>query len=275
VSKVEAPQKLRLSRNGSILHVALDDAPTRNALSEQMVGELHAVAIEAAGDAGLRVIVLRGAHGNFCAGGNFGDFQRMMQMPLPVDGIDPIATANRQFGRMLQAWLTLPQVVIAVIEGAAMGGGLGLLAIADIALATGSAQLAMPEVTLGLPPAQIAPFIALRIGQARTHSLALTAARIDGWQAFEIGLVSEVHEGAAELEVALHKTLQKILRGAPRALAATKAILRHEVTGLDAALDFAALQFAQALRNGDAAEGVAAFGARRAAAWVEIPSEAP
>jgi isohexenylglutaconyl-CoA hydratase len=275
VSKVEAPQKLRLSRNGSILHVALDDAPTRNALSEQMVGELHAVASEAAGDAGLRCIVLRGAHGNFCAGGNFGDFQRMMQMPLPDDGLDPIATANRRFGSMLQAWLALPQVVIAVVEGAAMGGGLGLLAIADIALAAGGAQLAMPEVGLGLPPAQIAPFIALRIGQARTRRLALTAARFDGWQALDIGLVSEVYEGPAELEVALQKTLQKVLHGAPRALAATKAILRQEVTGLDTTLDFAALQFAKALRNGDAAEGVAAFADKRAAAWVEIPPEAP
>ncbi len=269
------PQKLRLSRGGSILHVALDDAPTKNALSEQMVGELHEVARVAAGDAGLRCIVLRGAHGNFCAGGNFGDFQRMMQMPAPVEGIDPIATANRQFGSMLQAWLALPQVVIAVIEGAAMGGGLGLLAIADISLAAGSAQLAMPEVSLGLPPAQIAPFIAMRIGQAQARRLALTAARIDGWQALDVGLVSEVHEGTAELEVALHKALQKVLRGAPRALAATKAILRQEVAALDATLDFAALQFATALRNDDAAEGVAAFAAKRAAAWIENSSEAP
>jgi len=272
---VETPQKLRLNRSGGILHVTLDDASTRNALSERVVGELHAIARDAAGDAGLRCIVLRGAHGNFCAGGNFGDFQRMMQVPPPIDGIDPIATANRQFGSMLQAWLALPQVVIALVEGAAMGGGLGLLAIADIALAAGNAQLAMPEVSLGLPPAQIAPFIALRIGQAQTRRLALTAARIDGWQALEVGLVSEVHEGAAELEVALHNTLQKVLRGAPRALAATKAILRQEATLLGAMLDFAALQFAAALRNGDAAEGVAAFSGKRAATWVENPPEVP
>ncbi|HEY8023886.1 MAG TPA: enoyl-CoA hydratase/isomerase family protein [Burkholderiaceae bacterium] len=271
-----SPSKLILSRSGSILQVLLDDPATKNALSEQMVNELRAVAQQAADDTGLRCIVLRGARGNFCAGGNLADFQRMMQLPVPIEAADPIAAANRQFGRMLQEWLALPQVVITAVEGAAMGGALGLLAIADIALATGSAQFAMPETGLGLPPAQIAPFLALRIGETQTRRLAMTGARIDGWQALEIGLVGEVHEGQDELDVALQRTLQKVLRNAPRALAATKAILlQNGASALDAALDFAALQFAKALRNGDAAEGVAAFSAKRPATWVDLPSDTP
>lgn len=268
-------QTLVLARNGGVLHITLNQPATRNALSQQMVIELREVAAQCMADAGLRCIVLRGARGNFCAGGNFADFQQMMQIPAPAEGKDPIAVANREFGRMLQDWLALPQVVIAVVEGAAMGGGLGLVAIADFALAEGSAQFAMPETSIGLPPAQIAPFVALRIGQSQTRRLALTAARLDGWQALEAGLVSEVLEGAAELDVALQKTLRAVLRCAPRALASTKAILlQRDAAGFDAALDFAAQQFAKALRNGDAAEGVSAYTGKRAAAWVEQPPEA-
>jgi len=252
----------------------LDQPSTRNALSQQMVVELREVAAQCVQDAGVRCIVLRGARGNFCAGGNFADFQKMMQIPAPIEGEDPIAVANREFGRMLQDWLALPQVVIAVVEGAAMGGGLGLVAIADIALAEGGAQFAMPETSIGLPPAQIAPFVVLRIGQSQTRRLALTAARLDGWQALEAGLVSEVMEGAAELDVAVQKILRSVLRGAPRALASTKAILQHrDAPGIDETLDFAAQQFAKALRNGDAADGVSAYTAKRAAAWVELPPE--
>jgi isohexenylglutaconyl-CoA hydratase len=268
-------QNLILTRNGSILHVTLNHPATRNALSRQMVIELRKVAEQSTQDAGLRCIVLRGARGNFCAGGNFADFQQMIQSPAPAEGEDPIATANREFGRMLQEWLKLPQVVIAVVEGAAMGGGLGLVAIADMVLTEGGAQFAMPETSIGLPPAQIAPFVALRIGQSQTRRLALTAARLVGWQALQAGLVSEVLEGATELEVALQKTLRSILRSAPRALASTKAILQHrDAVWIDETLDFAAQQFAKALRNGDAAEGVSAYTEKRTAVWVELPPEA-
>jgi isohexenylglutaconyl-CoA hydratase len=268
-------QSLIVNRSGNVLHVTLNHPATRNSLSKQMVTELLKVAWQCMHDTKLRCIVLRGANGTFCAGGNFADFQQMMQIPAPASGDDPIATANRDFGRMLQEWLNLPQVVIAVVEGAAMGGGLGLVAIADIALAEGGAQFAMPETSIGLPPAQIAPFVALRIGQTQTRRLALTAARLDGWQALQAGLVCEVLEGAAQLDIALQKALRSVLRNAPRALASTKAIMQqHDATWIDATLDFAAKEFAKALRNGDASEGVFAYTAKRAAAWVEQPLEA-
>jgi isohexenylglutaconyl-CoA hydratase len=266
-------KSLIVERRGNVLHVMLNDPASRNALSQQMVTELRAVAKLCTQDASARCVVLRGANRNFCAGGNFSDFQQMMRSAATEDN-DPIASANREFGSLLHEWSLLPQAVIVVVEGAAIGGGLGLVAIADIVLAEGSAQFAMPETSLGLPPAQIAPFLATRIGQAQTRRLALTAAKLDGWQALQVGLVTEVAEGAAELEFALTKAMRAILRNAPRALAATKAILRHHEFGaLDETLDFAAQQFARAMRNGDAVEGVNAHVEKRAAAWVELPLE--
>jgi isohexenylglutaconyl-CoA hydratase len=261
---------LLLRRSGSVLYVTLNQPAARNALSRQMVTELCALARQCMQDDSLRCIVLRGAGGNFCAGGSFTDFQAMTGSAAPPGSPDPIALANRKFGSMLEQWCALPQVLVVVVEGAAMGGGFGLVAISDIALADAGARFAMPEVSLGLPPAQIAPFVVRRIGEAQTRRLALTAARIDAAEANEIGLVQQVTQGAADLDEALHATLRALLRCAPRALASTKALLAHGGS-LGARLDFAALKFAEALRSGDADEGVRAFSEKRAAAWTEQP----
>lgn len=262
---------LEVRRAGNVLQVTLDQPQTRNALSARMVAELREVARRCLQDASLRCVVLRGAGGNFCAGGNLGDFREMMRMPTADGAADPIAAANRAFGRMLQDWKALPQVLLAAVEGAAIGGGLGLAVICDLVLAEAGAQFAMPETSLGLPPAQIAPFVALRIGAAPTRRLALGAARIGATEAMACGLVDQVLVGTAALDDALRKTVAGVLRCAPGALAATKAILARQDGGqkLDAVLDFAAQQFAAALRSGDAAEGIAAFSEKRAAGWVE------
>lgn len=265
---MHAETTLLVRREGAVLHVTLNQPHTRNALSGAMVGALAALADSCATDLSLSCIVLRGAGGNFCAGGNFADFQQMMQSAPAESGPDPIALANREFGRMLQVWCALPQVVVAVVEGAAMGGGFGLVAVCDMAVAESGARFAMPEASLGLPPAQIVPFVAQRLGQPHTRRLALTAARIDAEEARSIGLVQQVAHGSAALEQALQDLVQSVSRCAPRALAATKAILAR-THDLDATLDFAAQQFALALRNGDAAEGVRAFAEKRAPKWNE------
>lgn len=262
---------LRLERSAGVLHVTLNQAATRNALTGQMIAELRRVAADSVHDGELRCLVLRGAGGNFCAGGHFSDFQAMMLSAPPTDGPDPIAVANREFGRMLQEWQALPQTLVAVVEGAAMGGGFGLASIADIVLAGHDAQFAMPETSLGLPPAQIAPFVAQRIGLAQTRRLALTAARLNASQAQAIGLVDALAEGSDALAELLQKTQHAVLRCAPRASASTKMILeRCAASALDATLDFAAQEFARALRNGDALEGVRAFAEKRPAAWARM-----
>lgn len=265
------PSTLIVNRAGGVLHVTLNQPATRNALSAQMVGDLRLIARECMDDTESRCVVLRGAGGTFCAGGNFSDFMQLMQSKAG-EGTDPIALANREFGRMLQDWQALPQVLVVVVEGAAMGGGFGLAAIGDIVLAESGAQFAMPETGLGLPPAQIAPFVAQRIGLARARRIALTAGRFNARQAQELELVDEVAEGTDALEESLRKTLHAIQRCAPRALASTKSILArcgHE--DLDKTLDFAANRFAEALRSGEAAEGVRAFAEKRPAAWAIQP----
>jgi len=261
--------KLRTLRQGGFLFLTLDDAPTRNALSPEMVAELRAALEAAAADATLRAVVLRGAGSFFCAGGSMGNFQKSQQSAAPAEEDDPIAANNRIFGDFMIALSRLPKALVAVVEGAAMGGGFGLACAADIVLARTDAKFALSETTLGLVPAQIAPFVVARIGQANARRLALSGERIDGAEARRIGLVDFAAEDTSALEARLLAVLQGIARCAPGANAATKALLaRCAELDLGPILDDAARSFARQMRS-EGAEGVAAFREKRDAAWVE------
>jgi isohexenylglutaconyl-CoA hydratase len=267
--------KLRALRQGGFLFLTLDDAPTRNALSPEMVQELKVAVDAAASDSTLRAVVLRGANGFFCAGGSVGDFQKNQQSAAAAGEPDPIAANNRRFGDFMITLARLPKVLVAVVEGAAMGGGFGLACAADIVLARRDAKFALSETTLGLVPAQIAPFVVARIGQARARRLALSGERIDGVEAARIGLVDFASEDVTTLEARLLAVLQGIARCAPGANAATKALLQEcaEVE-LGPILDRAAQAFARQMRS-EGAEGVAAFRDKRDAAWVEKVEHLP
>lgn len=265
---------LRTETRGAFVFATLDAPATRNALSDAMVTGLGEALGLAESQPAVRALVIRGAGGTFCAGGDFSGFRALMAEPAPAAGIDPIITFNRGFGALLERIHASPVATIAVVEGAAMGGGCGLAATCDFVLAASNAQFAMPEVTLGLPPAQIGPFVAVRLGAGAAVRLLLTGRRIPAAQALACGLVDELHEGAA-LDERLTALLTELGRAEPAALRATKAILRRRATEpLGATLDFAADAFAAALRSGTAAHGLAAMAAKRPAAWVARPDEA-
>ena len=118
-------------------------------------------------------VVLRGAGGFFCAGGNVGSFQSRLDAAATDE--DPVAARNREFGRFMQRLAALPVPVIAVVEGAAMGGGMGLACAADLVLATQDAKFALSETALGIIPAQIAPFVVARLGRRAALRLACSA----------------------------------------------------------------------------------------------------
>jgi isohexenylglutaconyl-CoA hydratase len=218
-----------------------------------------------------RALVIRGAGGSFCAGGDFSRFRALMATEAPATGTDPIASFNRAFGALLERLQASAVATIAVVEGAAIGGGAGLAAACDFVLAASEAQFGMPEVTLGLPPAQIAPFVAARIGHGPALRLMLTGRRIDAVEALACGLADEVAPRDA-VGNRLQALLTELGRAEPQVLRATKAILQRSATEpLGTTLDFAALQFTAALRSGTAGEGLAALTAKRPAAWVARP----
>ena len=264
---------IRIETRGVFVFATLDAPATRNALSDAMVAGLADALARAASQPDVRALVIRGAGGRFCAGGDFGRFRELMAS-APAEGTDPIARFNRGFGALLEQLQASPVATIAVVEGAAIGGGAGLAAACDFVLAASDAQFARPEVTRGLPPAQIAPFVAARLGQGAALRLMVRGRRSDAAQALACGLADELVEPAA-LDERLNALLTELGRAEPAALRATKAILRRRASEpLGATLDFAALAFAAALRGGRAAEGLAALASKRPAAWVTHPNEA-
>ncbi|MCA9682449.1 MAG: enoyl-CoA hydratase/isomerase family protein [Myxococcales bacterium] len=262
---------LALERQGSVLHLSFNRPEARNAMSFAMVEEIVAVfdAIEDTQE--IRVVVLRGAGGNFCAGGDIKDMAKVRMMPAPeeVGGPDdPMAVANRKFGTMLSLVEAAPQAVVAVVEGAAMGGGFGLACVADVTLARSDAKFRLPETSLGIPPAQIAPFIVRRIGLTQARRLAVTGGRLDGDQAKAIGLVHESYADAEALETGLAQTLADIRRCAPGAVAITKDLVISALSeNLEVLLDRGARDFARAIRSAEGMEGTMAFVEKREPKW--------
>ncbi|TNE62568.1 MAG: enoyl-CoA hydratase/isomerase family protein [Alphaproteobacteria bacterium] len=242
--------------------VTLNRPHVKNAMNAAMVDGLIAAFDAAAADDTVRALVLKGAGGCFSAGGDL--------KGMGMDGRDAIWAGNRRFGEMLEVAQAFPKPLVAVLEGAALGGGFGLACVADVAIAHAGCRFGMPEVTVGLVPAQIAPFVLARIGLTATRRLALTGQMIDGTEAKALGLVHHVEADADGLEARLAATLAGILKAAPGANRATKALLMKLAPGVDApALDHAADLFADALMGPEGQEGTAAFRERRKASWQE------
>ncbi|WP_439685831.1 Enoyl-CoA hydratase [Cupriavidus oxalaticus] len=252
-------------RAGGVLFATLNIPATRNALAPEVVAALAAAVEQAETDAEVRALVLRGAGGMFSAGGNVGNFQARLDADASRE--DPVATRNRQFGYFMQRLSALPVPVIAAVDGAAMGGGMGLACAADIVLATRDARFALSETTLGIIAAQIAPFVVQRIGAAVTRRLGLTGERISGEAAVAIGLVDQLAADSAELDALVAEWLTRIGRCEPNANRVFKTLVGR--CGQEPAgplLDEASRLFAQCMRL-EGAEGVAAFREKREASW--------
>jgi len=250
------------------LTIRLNRPKRRNALSDRMVEELARLLEHVAPRRSIRGITLRGNGGVFCAGGDLGGFQRDFQTG---DGsLAQIEAASLRAGALFQRLNTMPQVVVALVEGAAMAGGLGLVCAADIVAVTQDAKFALTEVTLGLPPAQIAPFVVARLGLRTARRLMLTAARFDGVAALEMGLADFATETAAGLDVIEAKLRKSVHQCAPGAVAMTKGIiLKTDTAGPKEMRAHAAAHFARAMISDEGREGIAAFLQKRKPRWAD------
>jgi isohexenylglutaconyl-CoA hydratase len=262
---------IALELSGAVLHVTFNRPEVRNAMSFAMVEELITIFDALEDTQEVRAVVLRGAGGNFCAGGDIKDMAAVRMQPAPETPggpDDPMVIANRKFGTMLSVIETAPQAVVAVVEGAVMGGGFGLACVADVTLAHAGATFRLPETSLGIPPAQIAPFIVRRIGLTQARRLAVTGGRLDGHQARAIGLVHEAYDDADALEIGLAATLADIRRCAPGAVAITKDLVISSLSeNIEVLLDRGARDFAMAIRGPEGQEGTMAFIEKRAPSW--------
>ncbi|WP_426955939.1 enoyl-CoA hydratase/isomerase family protein [Muricoccus radiodurans] len=255
-----------VTRTGGVVRAVFNRPARRNALSADLVERLDALLAELKEDRAARVLVLSGAGGHFCAGLDLTE----VGAPLPPEQkLAAQAERNRRTGARFAALASLPQVVIAAVQGSAFAGGLGFVCAADMAFATADARFAAPEARRGLVAAQILPWITHRTGPSAAKRMVLQGRTLNAEEAGRIGLVHEVVPDAAALDALVETTIADVMQGAPGALAETKGML----AALGGAVppgyaEAAAASFARCAASGEAEEGIAAFKQKRAPNWV-------
>lgn len=259
--------EIMLERDGGWLTVWFNRPEAKNALTSQMTTELAQVFAAVRGDRTLRGITLRGKGGVFCAGGDIKGFGAAIAGNAAASDI---VALSRKAGELFHQLNELPQVVVALVEGVAMAGGLGLACAADFVAATTEASFGLTETRIGIPPAQIAPLVVDRIGLAAARRVMLTARRFGAEEAAKLGVVDHLAADPAGLEDFEREIRAAVAGCAPGANAFTKEILLATRTLVgDDLVDLAAMRFATALLGDEGREGVAAFVEKRKPRWAQ------
>jgi methylglutaconyl-CoA hydratase len=251
-------------RASGVAQVTMSRPAVHNAFDESMIGELDAAfaALEARAD--VRVIVLAGAGRHFSAGADLQWMQRASAATADWNLQDA-----RRFAAMLARIAACPRPTVARVQGAALGGGLGLVCACDLAVAAGDAAFAASEARFGILPAVIGSYLVNAVGPRQARQLALTAARVAAPEALAMGLVQQVVP-PDQLDAALDATLQDLLAGGPQAQREIKQLYAQLLPGpvTPEQRELTAQTIARVRGTGEAREGFAAFLAKRPPGWV-------
>ena len=253
---------LTTARLGAVEHLTLNRPGVRNAFNEDVIAEVTSWARTAAADTSLRVVVLSGAGSVFSAGA---DAQWMAKM-AGYSYEENLADARRM-ADMFLALNALPQGVVGRIHGAALGGGAGLTAVCDIAVAEAATLFGFTETKLGILPAVISPYVLPKIGPSAARELFLTGMRFGAARAKEIGLVHAV-VAAEALDATVQDYVDELLTASPQAVSAAKRLI-PQVAGSspEAAIDLTARAIATQRVSEEGQEGLRAFLEKRKPHW--------
>ncbi|MBI4985147.1 MAG: enoyl-CoA hydratase/isomerase family protein [Rhodocyclales bacterium] len=257
-------ETLDIVRAGATATIWMNRPEVHNAFDERLIAELAAAFQELDADAAVRVVVLGGRGKHFSAGADLNWMRRAAQQ-----GSDENRRDARQFADMLRGIADMTKPTIARVQGAALGGGTGLTAACDMAVAADDAVFATSEVRFGIIPAAISPYVLRAIGPRHALRYFQSAERIPAAQALAIGLVGEV-VAAAALDARVAELAQALIAGGPEALQTAKALVR-DIAGrpIDAALSAeTAERIARQRATAEAREGIAAFLEKRPARWL-------
>jgi len=257
-------ESIRLVVSEGIAHVTLARPEARNAFNAETIEQLHDVfaRITAADD--VRAVVLAGEGKVFCGGADIGWMRESLELSFDAN----VADAERM-SDMFRTIDNCPKPVIGQIHGAALGGGAGLAAVCDIAIAADDAIFGFTEVKLGIIPAVISPFVLAKIGASHARALFLTGERFDARRAKHIGLVHEVVP-AVELGAAVEHCLEELFTAGPAAVRAAKLLIRRVIDNdYDDSRAITARAIAQQRIGTEGQEGLRAFLERRQASFVK------
>lgn len=259
---------LRLERggdDGDVARITLARPDVRNAFNAQLIAELTAAFHDLADEPpdALRAVVLAGDGESFCAGADVTWMRASLELTVAQNEADAARLAE-----MLEVIDACPVPVIARVQGAALGGGMGLCAVADIVLATADAAFGFTETRLGILPAVISPFVLARIGEGHARALFPTGERFGAERAQRIGLVHEVLPDLSALDARLAEVLVGLDAAGPTAVRAAKAIIRDQ-RGLDgeARRQLTVQAIARQRTSAEGQEGLTSFLDKRSASW--------
>ena len=259
---------LRLERTGPggvVARVTLSRPEVHNAFDAALIAELRSMfaALARESPTQLRAVVLAGDGPSFCAGADLGWMRAAMTLDTEGNEHDAMAMAD-----MFEVIDTCPAPIIARVHGAALGGGMGLCAVADLVIAEAGTRFGFTETRLGILPSVISPFVIAKIGESHARALFPGGRRFDALRAQRIGLIHEVVEGDAALDAAVDAAVADLLMAGPTAARAAKAIVR-EVRGLGhgSAKWHTARVIARQRTSEEAQEGFRAFDEKRRPDW--------
>ncbi len=260
---------MQVSRDArGVLTVQLNRPDVRNAFNEVVIGELAQVFAREAQESATRLIVLRGAGQVFCAGGDLNWMRKAIDFSYDENLKD-----TRALARMFAAINECPKPVIGAIHGAAIGGGVGLVSVCDVAIATQDTQFSLSEVRLGVVPACIGPFVVAKIGASQARGLFVSAERFFAPRAREIGLVHEVVENSEALGAAVERMVGNMLQCGPNAMGVAKRLVLdlswpERRADIEDPLEHVARMLSDLRITPEAQEGTRAFLEKRKPSWI-------
>ena len=253
---------LSVSTEGGLARVVLARPDVRNAFNAELIAALRETFDRLSNDSSVRAIVLSGEGKVFCGGADINWMRASLELTHEQNVADAQAMSD-----MFRAIDRCSKPVVARIHGAALGGGAGLAAVCDAAVASTDAVFGFTEVKLGIIPAVISPFVIAKIGQSHARALFLTGERFDARRAQAIGLVHEVVVGDT-LDLAIERIVEELMTAGPTATAAAKRLIQ-DVSASDygASRDLTANAIARQRTSPEGQEGLRAFLERRTAEW--------
>jgi methylglutaconyl-CoA hydratase len=258
----DAFSRLRVERDGPVSRVILARPEVRNAFDDILIAELTRAFTELGEDPATRVILLSGDGPSFCGGADVAWMRKAGGYSRAANEADA-----EKMARMLRSIDACPRPVVALVHGAAIGGGVGLVAAADIAIAAEGTVFALSEVKLGILPSVISPYVLAAIGPRAARNLFLTGERIDALEAHRLGLVHAVVP-SSELAAAGAKKAASLLTSGPEAVGAAKRLI-SQVTGKspEDVMALTVRTIAERRASDEAKEGLTAFLEKRPPSW--------
>ncbi len=254
---------LHYDQQGAVGRITFNRPDIHNAFNAAVIDEMAALFTELADDSDLRVVVLTGAGKSFCAGADLNWMRSVVDQTYEQN----LAESNRLADLFYQMH-TFPRPIIARVNGAAIGGGTGFVAVCDIAIAAESAKFSFSEVKIGVVPACIGPYVIQKIGEGKARELFMTGERMDGRRAHDVGLVNRAVPDA-DLDSTVDAIVNSLLSSGPEAVATAKRLI-NEVPGMPAEefRPYTAEMIAKIRLSPEGQEGMAAFLEKRKPSWV-------